>query len=32
MTTLEALIVFCIIFLIIGSRGIEEEERRRNGL
>ena len=30
MTTLEAFIVVCVIFLILGSRGYEEEERRRN--
>ena len=32
MTTLEALLVFCIIFLIIGGNAIEKEERRRRGL
>ncbi len=32
MTTLEALIVFCLIFLIIGGIATENEERRRRGL
>ena len=32
MTTLEALIVFCLIFLIIGGIATEKEERRRRGL
>ena len=34
MTTLEAFIVFCLIFLIIGGISLEKEEnrRRRNGL